>query len=69
MKIKISNKGVLYLDRGGELKPQFCPFDKTESFCGDWCPLFDESSLHADHPSLELCRAFYDIDLQVIDER
>lgn len=69
MKIKISDKGLLYLERAGSMKLQLCPFSPTDGPCGDWCPLFNEESLPGKSPAFELCRAFYSVDLQVVDER
>jgi len=50
MKGKIGSDGALYLERGGELKTQYCPFETPAgsagpSVCGDWCPLFGEPNV------------------------
>ena len=47
MKIKIDADGILWIERAGVLKEQFCPFDPGDGddkcvMCGDWCPLFGE---------------------------
>ena len=46
MKIKIDEKGHLWIERKGKMKDQFCPYDSDMSHCGDWCPLFVEPSFH-----------------------
>ena len=45
MKIKIDEKGHLWIERKGKMKDQFCPYDSDMSHCGDWCPLFEEPFL------------------------
>jgi len=65
MKIKINAVGRLFIKRGSEYKKQYCPFCAEEQFCGDWCPLFNDSDLPK---GLELCRAYYD-DIEVEDNR
>jgi hypothetical protein len=42
MKIVINEYGLLYLERAGTLKEQFCPFAHGQTSCGDWCPHFGE---------------------------
>ena len=41
MKIEISDKGFLRIERAGKMKTQSCPYH-PDTFCGDWCPLFGE---------------------------
>jgi len=41
MKIVIDKKGHLWLERGGIIEEQYCPFHGSGRPCGDWCPLFD----------------------------
>ncbi len=61
----IDASGNLSIDRAGEMKEQYCPFDPTildeeqsESVhCGDWCPLFGEPCyVTSDNTSIEICR-------------
>lgn len=44
MNIKIDRNGLLHLQRGKEMRKQFCPFapviDGEQQRCGDWCPLY-----------------------------
>ena len=42
MKARITEIGVLQIERAGEWKTQFCPYHAK--FCGDWCPSFDEDA-------------------------
>jgi hypothetical protein len=61
MKIKLTysmheGTGVLYLERTGKMRPQFCkssPFwpDGTPRSCGDWCPHFGEPVIGSFIPS------------------
>lgn len=44
MKGMIDSRGFLMLDRRGKTDVAICPFSGSErAFCGDWCPLFDDS--------------------------
>jgi hypothetical protein len=60
MKGKIDNRGSLYIERGGVIKRQFCPYagipDNVD--CGDWCPLFGEPEESIDNKLfyLDICR-------------
>lgn len=46
MKIEIDEEGHLLLERGGEMKSQFCPYQPRSLVqCGDWCPLFGEPDI------------------------
>lgn len=44
MKIQISKYGSLSIERGSQLREQYCPRSEGEAqaHCGDWCPLFRE---------------------------
>ena len=42
MKIKIDEKGCLWIERAGKFKLQGCPRNNEGMTCGDWCPLFGE---------------------------
>ena len=48
MKIKIDKEGYLFLERGGKMKEQQCPYHGCGRGCGDWCPLFDRDLKHDD---------------------
>jgi len=58
IKIKIDEKGCLWVRRGNELKMQFCPFQNLEEdvYCGDWCPLFGEPFILFDATILTICQ-------------
>jgi hypothetical protein len=78
MKVKISEEGLLYMERAGQMKPQYCPYSqdpaRNGSMCGDWCPLFgapeNNPVITRDAPtmwirrmtSLELCRKIITVD-------
>jgi hypothetical protein len=65
MKIKIDKDGYLWIERAGKMKKQFCPYDSiNEGYCGDWCPLFDDS----DRKYLCLCNNSFPTTVAV-DER
>ena len=68
MKIKIDEKGHLWIERKGKMKDQFCPYDSDMSHCGDWCPLFVEPSFHKaddivsfDNIEVALCGIIYNV--------
>lgn len=47
MKGKIDKSGILYIERKGKYKKQFCPYQQTDlngddTACGGWCPMFGE---------------------------
>ncbi len=42
MKAKIDNDGILFMERAGIMKKQFCPWTTDGATCGDWCPKFIE---------------------------
>ena len=46
MKIEIDKDGYLWLERGGTMERQYCPFHGSGRLCGDWCPHF--SVYHTD---------------------
>ena len=46
MRIKITERGSLLLERAGKFKLQLCPYvpdpaEGTATPCGDWCPQFN----------------------------
>ena len=55
MEGKISEKGILYIERAGVMKLQGCPYGGD--WCGDGCPLFGEPIPEQGTTSaiLELC--------------
>ena len=57
IKIKIDEKGCLWLRRGNELKIQYCPFQSSQidTPCGDYCPLFGEPYILFD-VALKICQ-------------
>lgn len=66
MKGKINEAGRLFIKRGSFYKIQECPFkDEENPFCGDHCPLFNDTDLSN---GLELCRVYYD-NVEIEDER
>ena len=44
MKAKIDTKGLLHIERKGKWRVQHCPFEAGSDHCGDWCPLFEDST-------------------------
>lgn len=62
MKIKIDKRGYLFLERGGAMKEQGCPFGPIydqrgvlrKRTCGDWCPLFGEPITTECVPAIEV---------------
>ena len=48
MKIKISEMGVLELERKANFKIQSCPYGSGGEYCGDWCPMFGEPEPYVD---------------------
>jgi len=46
--MNIDEGGLLWIERAGVMKPQFCPFvgvdegGRRKSECGHWCPLFGD---------------------------
>lgn len=42
MKGKIDIGGLLYIERAGKQKEQYCPEQREDMGCGDWCPKFRE---------------------------
>lgn len=47
MRITRNEDGYLFIERGGRMIEQFCPFAPLDDAgyqmaCGDWCPLFCE---------------------------
>jgi len=68
MKGKITQLGKLQIDCAGEMKPQFCQYDKTR-LCGDDCVLFGEPRwLAVNDAALKLCQREYYF-TNFIDER
>ena len=63
VKVKLNNKGNLFIERAGKFKIQGCPYYHKEAACGDWCPLFVECE-----GCLELCESTICYD-EMIDER
>lgn len=58
MKGKISKNGILYIERAGELKPQFCRRNNVGDHCNHFCPGFREPEKLADNNYvLELCHS------------
>jgi hypothetical protein len=55
MKIKIDLNGILHIERAGNMKKAFCPYDTDPCACGDWCPLFGEPMYFQDTGYLMLC--------------
>ena len=45
MKGKIDKGGNLLIERANQMKLQGCPVDTEDSYCGDWCPLFEEPKI------------------------
>ena len=74
MKIRINDKGRLFLARPNKFRPQYCPFRVEANYqCGDWCPLFHfEKVPEIDDElfRLNLCQtAYYFKPDDVVDER
>ena len=75
MKAKIDKDGCLHLERAGKFKIQCCPYSTRfepggSSYCGDWCPLFEEPTEDPNNKvvAIFLCeRSIYADEL--IDER
>jgi len=70
MEIKITTQGFIKVKRRNEFKLMICPFSSEESYCGDWCPLFEiyeEERLdekvdgYIDYRELRLCQRFIQI--------
>lgn len=51
MKGIIDKKGALFIERNGEMKPQYCPYNDFDDNCGEHCPLFGAPTLEVGaHP-------------------
>jgi hypothetical protein len=73
MKGKIDNSGALWIDRGSEIKKQFCPFWQRDKIglshqCNDYCPLFGEPSLIGSLYTISLCHKTLHFE-ELTDER
>ena len=71
----IDNVGMLAIERGGEMKSQWCPFhnegEEPTLECGDWCPLFGEPVLPFSGEAtveLDICKKTLPFD-EFTDER
>lgn len=70
MKIKIDDKGRLWIKRADKFKEQSCPFNNHPAYdkadCGDWCPLFGEPEHNfgerAISGTLQLCKIWLDFE-------
>jgi hypothetical protein len=56
VKIKIKSNGGVMIEKMGNLKDQFCPYQNETVQCGDWCPLF---LLDITNLQLHLCKKTY----------
>lgn len=68
IEIKITKLGILKMLRRGKWMALSCPFVRDESYCGDWCPLFNYKETALPGPGNEgdgilkelfLCRTKY----------
>ena len=53
MKAKINKNGWLEIERAGKFISQSCLYDKG-SYCGDYCPAFEEDTLFDNSKTLIL---------------
>jgi len=68
MKIKIDERGHLWIERAGKFKLQGCPHDNDGAKCGDWCPKFMEPGADNDH--LHICGGIVLMPSgEIVDER
>ena len=44
MDAMIDEYGNLSIERKGKWKAQSCPHEGDGNWCGDWCPLFEDST-------------------------
>ena len=72
MKGKITNNGMLQIERVGKYVPQYCPVESDDGICGHWCPLFSEpyedTTPGGKMISLSLCHKTLNFS-ELIDER
>ena len=78
MKAKIDQYGNLWIERGGVMKKQWCPYsvanhngDIELTECGDWCPLFQEPGYNGGVVTIVLCNSVFDAGKpdEFVDER
>lgn len=55
LKGKIDADGILVIKRGAREKKCDCP-EQPDSYCGDWCPLFDQNG---EPPAVSQAGEFY----------
>lgn len=56
MRIEINEEGFLLLERGKEMKEQYCPYCQgIIDACGDWCPHFTEPVISLDTVFFHIC--------------
>ena len=50
MEARIDESGWISIERGGQWKRQFCPWQPVwnRCYCGDWCPQFSEPDSNED---------------------
>ncbi|MCP4756363.1 MAG: hypothetical protein GY866_36330 [Proteobacteria bacterium] len=77
MRGRINKDGIIHIQRGGEMRLQYCPFFSVSSagieptVCGDWCPLFGdpvETNPEEPYTILDICRKQLVFE-ELIDER
>jgi hypothetical protein len=63
MRVEINENGNLSVERSGKLKIQYCP--RTNTPCGDHCPLFYEPRYMQRSVYIRICNERY---FEVVDD-
>ena len=70
-KLKIDTDGVLWYERAGQMKRQYCRYLR-DGACGDWCPSFHEPRYDENFQGIgeiEICDERANIAGEIVDER